>query len=263
MVVLECAAVTVRRGGSALLANIDWQVHSGQHWVVIGPNGAGKTTLLSIAAGRLFPTSGTVRVLGEELGAVDLAEIRPRIGWASAALAADFPSHESALDVVMTGAHAVTGRWREEYGDVDADRAKDLLDRWGLGTFAKRTFGTLSEGERKRALIARALMADPEVLLLDEPGAGLDLGGREDLLARLTELAHDPRAPTIIMVTHHVEEIPQGFSHALLLAEGQVQSAGPIADVITAGELSRMYGMHLRVEIVEERRFAMRAARPS
>ena len=256
MVVLECAAVSVRRGDHFLLRDLDLQVAAGEHWVVIGPNGAGKTTLLSIAAGRTFPTSGTVRILDEELGAVDLAELRPRIGWASAAIANDFPLRETTVDVVMTGAHAVTGRWRETYEEVDRDRAQGLLNRWGLANLARRTFGTLSEGERKRALIARSLMADPEMLLLDEPGAGLDLGGREALLAGLAELAREPGAPTIILVTHHVEEIPPGFTHAMLLNNGRSQARGPISGVITAEALSHAFAMPIRVESGDGRWFA-------
>lgn len=259
MVVLECAGVSVRRGDHFLLRDLNLRIQVGEHWVVLGPNGAGKTTLLSLAAGRLFPTSGTVRILDEELGAVDLAELRPRIGWASAAIAPDIPAGESTVDVVMTGAHAVTGRWRESYEAVDIDRAHGLLEVWGLANLAGRTFGTLSEGERKRALIARSLMADPEILLLDEPGAGLDLGGREELLAGVATLVNDPAAPTIMLVTHHVEEIPRGFTHALLLDRGLGQAAGPIESVLTSEHLTALFTMPLLVDAAHGRWFARRA----
>ena len=246
----------VRRGTSLLLDRVSLTVDADQRWVVMGPNGAGKTTLLLIAAARLFPTSGQVELLEEEVGAVDLAELRPRIGWAAAATGADLPAGESVLDVVMTGAWAVTGRWREQYDDADRERAGALLAEWGLAALADRTFGTLSEGERKRALIARALMADPELLLLDEPGAGLDLGGREDLVGRLSTLAADPAAPAIIMVTHHVEEVPVGFTHALLLRAGRTVASGPIDEVLAAPTLAEAFGLPLAVSSDGGRWFA-------
>ena len=239
--------VSVRRGQSLLLSDVCLSVDEGDRWVVLGPNGAGKTTLMLIAAGILFPTTGSVELLDEVPGAVSMAELRTRIGWASSALAADIPPRESVLDVVMTGAHAVTGRWREEYGDEDRTRAVRLLADWGLAALAGRTFGTLSEGERKRSLIARSLMADPELLLLDEPGAGLDLGGREDLVTRMRGLALDPFAPTQIVVTHHVEEIPEGFTHALLMRGGRVVASGPLVSVLTSDLLSQTFGIPLEV----------------
>lgn len=259
MHVLECADVTVRRGQHLLLDGLDWTVDADQRWVVLGPNGAGKTTLLRICATRMFPTKGSVSVLGDELGGVDLAEIRPLIGWASGELSADIPPEETTSDVVMTGAWAVTGRWREAYDEVDVDRATDLLGKWGLLHLADRTFGTLSEGERKRALIARALMSDPELLLLDEPGAGLDLGGREDLVHRLSALARDPQAPAQVLVTHHVEEIPPGFTHALLIAGGRIVAAGPLSTTITGVNLSMAFAAPIEVTHVGERFVAHRA----
>lgn len=240
--------VTVRRGTSRLLDGVDWNVDEGERWVILGPNGAGKTTLLLVAAGRLFPTAGDVTLLDETLGAVNLADVRPRIGFASAAHAADFPARESVHDVVMSGAHAVTGRWREQYDDVDAARAESLMADWGVERLGRRTLGTLSEGERKRTLIARSLMADPELLLLDEPAAGLDLGGREDLVARLADLATRPASPVLVLVTHHVEEIPPGFSHGLLLRGGRVVASGPLDEVITADGLSAAFGLPIDVE---------------
>lgn len=242
-----------------LLDGIDWTVGEGERWVVLGPNGAGKTTLLRIAATRAFPTSGSAWVLGEELGAVDLSELRPRVGWASGELADDIPPAESVADAVMTGAQAVTGRWREAYDPVDEIRAMGLLAQWGLTELATRAFGTLSEGERKRTLIARALMADPELLLLDEPGAGLDLAGREDLVDRLAALAADPDSPTVVLITHHVEEVPPGFTHALILASGRVIAAGPLDDVLDDASLSEAFRTELSVTRDRGRIFARRA----
>src|SRR5665647_3507663 len=225
--VLDLRDVTIRRGGTTILDSVSWTVADGQRWVVLGPNGAGKTTLLQIASGRMHPTSGTATVLGSRLGAVDVFDLRPRVGVASAALADRIPPTESVLDVVLTAAYGTTGRWREAYEALDHERAHALLDVFGVGELADRTFGTLREGERKRTQIARALMTDPELLLLDEPAAGLDLGGREELLQALTELANDLRSPVMVLVTHHVEEIPVVFTHALLLRAGRVDAPGP------------------------------------
>lgn len=246
--VLDLQDVTLRRGATTILDGLSWRVAEGERWVVLGPNGAGKTTLLQIASARMHPTSGTAVVLGSRLGAVDLFELRPRIGVASAALADRILPGERVLDVVLTAAYGMTGRWREQYEALDHERAHVLLDVFGVGALADRTFGTLSEGERKRTQIARALMTDPELLLLDEPAAGLDLGGREELLGALTELAKDPKSPVMVLVTHHVEEIPAGFTHALLLRAGRVEAAGPLAEVLTAEQLSATFGMDLEVE---------------
>ena len=246
--VLQLEAVSVRRGTKVLLDSINWTVEIDERWVVLGPNGAGKTTLLQIAAATMHPSSGAAYVLGERLGGVDVFELRPRIGLSSAALAGRIPIHETVLDIVMSAGYSVIGRWRETYGRVDSRRANRLLRLMGVGELADRTFGTLSEGERKRVQIARALMTDPELLLLDEPAAGMDLGGREDLLRRLTRLARDPDAPATILVTHHVEEIPVGATHAMLLREGKVVASGLLGAVMTDGNLSITFGMPLAVE---------------
>lgn len=248
--VLAFEGVWLRRDGADILRDITLSVDGDDRWVVLGPNGAGKTSLISIAAARAHPSDGTVRVLGETLGEADTQELRTRVGLSSAVLADRIPPDEKVRDVVMTAAHGITGRWREEYESVDEERAGALLDAFGMTALADREFWTLSEGERKRAQIARALMPDPELLLLDEPAAGLDLAGREELLAALTELAGDLRSPTIVMVTHHVEEIPVGFTHALLLRDGAVEAAGPLAEALTPEVLSRTYG--LPVDLKEE-----------
>ncbi|WP_158887387.1 ABC transporter ATP-binding protein [Amycolatopsis anabasis] len=256
--VVRMAGVGVRRGNNHLLAGLDWAVELDERWVVLGPNGAGKTTLLRLAAAELHPTTGTVHLLGEQLGRVDIFELRPRIGFTSAALAGRVPGEELVRDVVVSAGYAVLGRWRESYDHVDLDRAEELLGALGVQHLAERTFGTLSEGERKRTLIARSLMTDPEMLLLDEPAAGLDLGGREDLVARLSALALDPDAPAMVLVTHHVEEIPPGFTHALLLREGQVVVAGLVDDVLTSENLSKTFDQDLLLERSGDRYFARR-----
>lgn len=257
--VFACQHVAVRRGSKLLLADLSWSVRSAERWVILGPNGAGKTTLLQVAAAGLFPTTGSVHLLGTELGAVDLAELKPRIGWASSAILTNLPAGESVENVVLTGAYGVTGRWREKYEIIDEFRVKQLLKSWGLEALSNRTFGTLSEGERKRTLIARALMSDPELLLLDEPAAGLDLGGREDLMQRLALLAYDRNAPAQLLVTHHVEEIPPGFTHALLLRQGRIVAQGPIEQTLTSTALSQTFDMTLTLEQSGGRYMAQRA----
>ncbi|CAM3919612.1 ABC transporter ATP-binding protein [Janibacter anophelis] len=246
--VLALAGATVVRGESTLVADVDWEVEEGQRWVVLGPNGAGKTTLLQLAAARMHPTRGVVGVLGEVLGAVDVFELRPRIGLASASLADRIPKGERVTDVVVTASWGVVGRWREGYDDLDHDRARELLAALGAEHLADRSYGTLSEGERKRVQIARALMTDPELMLLDEPAAGLDLGGREDLVRRLGDIAGDLEAPALVMVTHHVEEIPPNFTDVLLLREGRVVAQGPIEITLTEDNLSQTFGLDLVLE---------------
>jgi len=252
--------VDVVRGETHLLRGVDWTVEDDHRWVVLGPNGAGKTTLLQLAAAQMHPTRGVVELLGETLGAVDVFELRPRIGLTSAALAQRIEAGEKTGDVVVSAGYAVVGRWRERYDVHDLTRAGMLMQQWGVEQFAHRPFGTLSEGERKRAQIARALMPDPELLLLDEPGAGLDLGGREDLVSRLSDLAHYHCAPAQVLVTHHVEEIPPGYSHALLLRGGQVVASGAADDVLTAANLSETFGLSLTLTRTDGRFAARRAA---
>jgi len=226
---------------------------------VLGPNGAGKSTLMSVCAARLHPTSGMVDILDEILGAVDVFELRPRIGLTSGAIASQFPASEKVRDVVVTAAYGVTGRWREGYDQMDHERAQELLEQWGVSHLSDRTFGSLSDGERKRVLIARALMTDPELMILDEPGAGMDIAGREDLVARLTDLAQDPDAPTTLLVTHHLEELPRGLTHLLLLNHGRVVAQGPIDEVLTSENLSEAYEMPLKLTSVDGRHTAFSA----
>ncbi|SDQ16975.1 ABC transporter ATP-binding protein [Microbacterium sp. cf332] len=257
--VLEFSDVVVRRNARNIVDRVDWSVTDDQRWVVLGPNGAGKTTVLQLAASLLHPTSGSVGILGERLGRTDVFELRPRIGFASSAMARRIPAEETVLDVVLTAAYAVVGRWREDYEDIDERRAMRVLAEWKLEGLAERTFGTLSDGEQKRVQIARAVMTDPELLLLDEPTASLDLGAREELLALLGGYAQAPTTPAMIMVTHHVEEIPVGFTHVLLLREGRVVAAGPLAQTLTAESLTETFGMPITLT-EDAGRYAARAA---
>ena len=258
--VLDLVDVTVRRGHSLLLDNVSWRVEEDERWVILGPNGAGKTTLMQIAAAQMHPTKGSVDILQSRLGRVDLSEIRPRIGVTSAALAGHIPNDESVRDVIVTASYGIYGRWREQYDEIDHDRAESLLVEVGIAHLAEREFGTLSEGERKRVQIARALMVDPELLLLDEPAAGLDLGGREDLVSTLSTLAFDPDSPATVLVSHHVEEIPPGFSHVLMLRRGRIVAAGLLDDELNEANLSQTFGMPLVLDRVDGRFAARRRA---
>ena len=251
--VLELNDVSVIRDGNPILNAVSWTVDSDERWAILGPNGAGKTTLLQIASASIHPSSGSARVLDDKLGAVDVFELRPRIGFASTALARRVPADETVINVVLTAAYSVTGRWNEDYEEIDLRRARRVLAEWKLDALENRRFGGLSDGEQKRVQIARAVMTDPELLLLDEPAASLDLGAREELLKLLSGYASAPHAPGIIMVTHHVEEIPPGFTHALLLKKGSITAAGPIDEVLNAANLSLTFGLELELNKVDDR----------
>jgi iron complex transport system ATP-binding protein len=261
--VLCLKGVGVRRGHSMLLSDVNWTVHDDETWVVLGPNGAGKTTLLLVAAGLIAPTQGAASVLGEPAAvtAEDLADLRSRVGISSAAVADQVPRGEKVIDLVLTSGYGTLSRGAEEYDSFDVARAVDLLDAVGCAHLIRRRFGTLSEGERKRVQIARALMADPELLLLDEPAAGMDLGAREDVLGRIAALVKDPRAPVLVLVTHHVEEVPDGVTHAMLMRKGAVLASGPVQEVFTEPNLSRCFGVPLIVERLATR-WTARAAPP-
>ncbi|MBN9210967.1 MAG: ABC transporter ATP-binding protein [Microbacterium sp. 71-36] len=257
--VLEFSDVVVRRNARDIVSHLDWTVSDDERWVVLGPNGAGKTTVLQLADTLIHPTSGSVTILGERLGRTDVFELRPRIGFASSAMARRVPPEETVLDVVLTAAYSVTGRWREQYDDIDERRALRVLAEWRLDHLADRTFGTLSDGEQKRVQIARAVMTDPELLLLDEPTASLDLGAREELLALLSGYASAPTTPAMIMVTHHVEEIPVGFTHVLLLRDGEIVASGPLSEALTAENLSATFGVQISLT-QDAGRYAARAS---
>jgi iron complex transport system ATP-binding protein len=247
-IVASMRALGVVRDHKNLLADVDWDIDSSERWVVLGPNGAGKTTLLTLLASLMHPTSGDLTVLGEQVGHTDVFELRPRVGFASSAMAARIPRNESVLDAVLTAAHAVTGRWNEDYDDIDTRRAHRVLGEWNLEHLATRTVGTLSDGEKKRVQIARSVMTDPELLLLDEPAGSLDLGGREDVIELLDRFAAWEEAPAMVMVTHHVEEIPAAFTHALLLKDGEIFDHGPLEETLTSQNLSELFDRELLIE---------------
>ena len=257
---LSLTAVEVHREGKTILGPISWKLESGEKWVILGPNGAGKTTLLQLLAAYSFPTLGTVEIIGQQLGKVDVFELRPRIGFASSALTGLLPDDESVMDIVLTAAYGISGRWREDYDLWDESRAKALLTIFGVRELGHRRFGTLSEGEKKRVQISRALMADPEVLLLDEPAAGLDLGGREDILGRISTFTSEEYAPASVIVTHHLEEIPSGTTHALLLKDGSAIYSGAIEDVLTSHSLFEVFGVSLDLRRINGRYFASHIA---
>ena len=255
-IVLAVTDASVRRGERIILGPINFSVDEGERWVILGPNGAGKSTLLKILAAMNFPTSGSVEILGKVLGQVDVFELRPRVGFCSSVLAEDIPADELDRDVVLTAAYAIFGRWNENYDLWDESRAIALLTTFGVRQLGDQLYGTLSEGERKRVQICRALMADPELLLLDEPAAGLDLGGREDLLSRFAYFSRDNKAPATVLVTHHIEEIPAGTTHALLMKDGLIAVSGPIDQVITSEHISEVFGLAINVQKEGDRFFA-------
>jgi iron complex transport system ATP-binding protein len=257
---VRLAGVNVVIDRTPILSDVDWTVTRDQRWVVLGPNGAGKTTLLRLASLYLHPSTGTVDVLGQRLGRTDVRRLRTRIGLVSPALAGMLRDQIPAVEVVMAAREAALETWWHEYGEKDRASAVALLDRLGVAFLADRPFGALSSGERQRVLLARALWGDPGLVLYDEPTAGLDLGAREDLITRLTDLALDPATPPLILVTHHVEEIPPGFTHALLVGDGRIAAQGPLPDVLTAPALSSLFGVPLALDH-HSGRYAARAVR--
>ncbi len=241
--------VSVVRRGRYLLDRVDWQVHSHERWVVLGPNGAGKTTMLQVASTYLRPTQGTVRLLGGTFGQVDVRTLRRRVGYAGAGPARLVREYLPAVEIVVTGKHAafVDSRWHD-YTEADWQTAHRHLERFHAGALAEQPFENLSQGERQRVLIARSLMTDPAVLLLDEATTGLDLGARERLVASLGDFAADPASPAVVLVTHHVEEIPPGFTHILILGDGKVVASGPITTTLTAAALTSSFGVDINLE---------------
>ncbi len=254
--IVDLRGVVVRRGGRTIMGPLDWRVGAGERWVVIGANGSGKTTLLSVVGLTLWPTAGTVDVLGARYGRVDSRVVRRRIGAAGSAVELGLRDDLTPIDLVMTARHAATEPWWHVFSDDDRTRARELLDRLGMAGVAEHPFGTLSAGERRRTSIARALMPDPDLLLLDEPAASLDLGARETLLRDLSSLAGEPRPAAIVLVTHHVEEIPAGFTHALVLCAGSAVAGGPLDEVLSDDVLSRAFQVPIAVEHRDGRAWA-------
>ena len=246
--VLTLAGVRLIRDGARILDGIDWRVRPGERWVVLGPNGSGKTSLCQIVSLYLHPSAGSVSVLGGELGRVEVRMLRLRIGVTSAALATMMQPRLTAEQIVVAGKHAALAHWWHTYDETDWMQARRNLERVGCLDHADQRFGTLSSGERQRVLLARALMRDVVLLVLDEPTAGLDLRGREQLIQTLARLAREQTAPALVVVTHHADEIPPGFTHALLLTSGRIVAAGPIEQVLTGARLSSCYGLELEVE---------------
>jgi iron complex transport system ATP-binding protein len=253
---LELHDVHVQREGTSIIGKISFRLEKSQRWVVLGPNGSGKTTLLKIMAIYEHPSSGSVEVLGGRLGSTDVRVLRRRIGFSSAALADQLRPALSAHDVVRTARYAALEPWWHQYTAEDDERAQWCLSRFAVSALRDRPFGSLSSGEQQRVLLARTLMNDPAVVLLDEPSARLDLGGREELVATLSEVARDTAAAPFVMVTHHVDEIPPGTTHALLLRCGNVQSAGPIEDVLTSDALSECFDLPLELRRHPNGRFS-------
>ena len=245
---LHLDRVGVIRDGNAVLDDVSLRVAPDERWLVLGANGCGKTTLLRLAALVLHPTTGVVEVLGERLGRTDVRTLRSRIGYASAALADELRPGLSALDAVRTARYGALEPWWHRYTAEDDRRALQCLERMGVARFARRELGSLSSGERQRVLLARTLMNDPAVVLLDEPSARLDLGGREQLVVALDEMARDPSSPPLVLVTHHVDDVPPSMTHALLLRQGRAMASGPIGETLTAASLSACFGLPLRLE---------------
>jgi iron complex transport system ATP-binding protein len=250
---LRLADIALTLDGSVILDGVDWSVGPDERWVVLGPNGAGKTTLLRVAALYQHPSRGVVEVLGQRLGRCDVRTLRERIAFSSPALAASLEPRMTACEVVMTGRYAALAPWWHRYSPEDRARAHSLLDRFGCSGLAEHRFPTLSAGERQRVLLARTLMNEPGAVLLDEPTAGLDVGGREELVADLAEWARDPSRPPLVLVTHHLEEIPPGFTHALVMREGKVLASGPLTTTVTSEVLTRAFGIPLTVRVRDGR----------
>lgn len=256
--VVNFSSLTITRNGQPILDDVNWTVSADQRWAIIGPNGAGKTTLLRVAAAQIQPSSGDAQILGKTLGEVNVFELRTRIGFASNALTDHIPNSEKVLDAVMTASYGITGRWSEEYEELDIRRARRVLSEWGLSSFEDRAFGTLSDGEKKRVQIARSVMTDPELMLMDEPVASLDMAAREQTVQLLGEYAKSPTAPAMVVVTHHIEEIPAGFTHALLISNGKIHSQGPIQQVLTSEKISDCFGYPMTV-LSNQGRYTARA----
>jgi iron complex transport system ATP-binding protein len=257
---LELIDVSLTLDEAPILHDITWRVLPHERWVIVGANGAGKTSLLQIAALYLHPSRGTVRCLGQELGRCDLRALRQHTALSSPAMTAKLEPTMTATEVVMTARHGALAPWWHRYDDDDRARAIELLARFGVERFAARTLATLSAGERQKVLLARTLMRDPQLVYLDEPTSGLDIGAREQVLDDLSALASDDSAPATVVVTHHLEEVPANFTHALVLRDGRILARGAIDATLTSAVLSECYGVALRVEPERTGRYTARLA---
>ena len=257
-VFLDRAAVLTPEGRH-LVGPVSVSIRTGEHWAVLGPNGAGKTTLLRLLAAERQPSSGTVTVLGARVGAVDLRMLRSRVGVVSHAVADRLPPTATALEIVLTGRRGVLAPWWTTPDEADPVRGQRILAALGCGSLAGQTFGSCSQGERQRVLLARSLFVEHPLLLLDEPGAGVDLPGREALVLALTALARSQDPPTTVHVSHNLEELPPTTSHALLLRAGEVVAHGPVDEVLTEQSMERCFGLAIRVT-KEDGRWAARAS---
>lgn len=256
--VLKLESVDLVRNENQILKSVNLSIDPNEHLVIVGPNGAGKSSLIDIVAGYQFPTRGSVTILGKTLGYTNLAELKLSIGYVGPRIELMMDPRERVFDAVISAAYAIVGRWQETYSDVDIARAEVVLEQLGMKSFSNREFGSLSAGEKKKVEIARALMNDPELLILDEPAASLDLPAREDLLAQLNKLMNSGYSPSILMVTHHIEEIASGFTNAILLKQGEVIFSGRIDEVITESKLSELFGAGIKLVQNDGRRFAYR-----
>ncbi|MEM9729586.1 MAG: ABC transporter ATP-binding protein [Myxococcota bacterium] len=245
--VLDLHVERYTRDRTDILQEVRWRVQLGEHWAVLGANGAGKSTLLSIVAGYDWPSRGRVSVLGQEYGRTDMRALKARIGWVSSALFTWIPDRQTAREVAATGIHGTIGNWHA-LSEEDFVRAEEALEQIGASDFKDKRYGVLSQGERQRAMIARALVTKPELLILDEPCAGLDPGARERLIADVDQLCSTPGGPTLILVSHHVEEIPPAATHGLLLKDGRTLAEGPLPLVLTDETLSTLYDHPCRVK---------------
>lgn len=259
--VVELRGVQFERGKRHILGPIDLTIDRGERWLVLGANGSGKSTLVRMLALQEHPSSGSIRVLGGELGRVDVRQLRRRIGYSAPGLADQLRPDLRAVDVVVTAINAALEPWWHHYTDVDHRRAMEQLDSVGIGHLGHATFGTLSSGERQRVLLARTLMADPELILLDEPFSGLDLGSREDLIEALGSLMQRSDLPAIVLVTHHLEEVPDGVTNLLALRSGSIQYSGAVADGMNDAVLSATFGLPLTVFVGDDRRISARRVR--
>jgi iron complex transport system ATP-binding protein len=252
--VIELKDINLRRGESNLLSGLNWKVEKGENWVILGKNGAGKTLLLQVVTGYLWATDGTVTILGHTLGSVDLRELRKKIGWVSPAVADLVPQRTTLMETILSGPKATLGLY-EDPDPALSEKALTLASEFGLERMLKRHFGVLSSGERQRALLARAALAEPELLILDEPMSNLDMGGRELFLEHVRVLAEKENAPTIILTTHNTLEIGPFITSALIVKEGRDLAKGKISNVITSECLTKAFDLPLRVEITKTGRY--------